>query len=100
SARVIMVEGCYSDFCRFVNEHTDKNVYALVFDGDEGGLSVPSVKYGCNESEQAHLLFSCLRKMDEIGAETVYVRAPEPEGVGLAVYNRLIRAAGFEVIQV
>ncbi|MFQ9435102.1 MAG: Sua5 family C-terminal domain-containing protein [Ruminococcus callidus] len=38
--------------------------------------------------------------MDDDGAQKVYVRAPKPEGIGLAVYNRLIRAAGFEVIQV
>ncbi|MDD6945929.1 MAG: translation factor SUA5, partial [Ruminococcus callidus] len=36
---------------------------------------------------------------DEIGAKTGYVRAPKRDGIGLAVYNRLIRAAGFEVIQ-
>ncbi len=100
SAHVVMVEGDYDGFCRYVNENAGENVYALVFDGDEGGLSVPSVKYGCSESEQAQMLFACLRDMDEKSAKTVYVRAPEPEGVGLAVYNRLIRAAGFEVIQV
>lgn len=99
-AHVIMIEGSYEAFCLYVNENAGENIYALVFDGDEGGLAVPSVKYGCNGSEQAQNLFSCLRDMDEKAAKTVYVRAPEPEGVGLAVYNRLIRAAGFEVIQV
>ncbi|MBQ8978384.1 MAG: translation factor SUA5, partial [Oscillospiraceae bacterium] len=39
-----------------------------------------------------------LRRLDEIGAERVYIRCPERDGVGLAVYNRLLRAAGFEVI--
>ncbi|NLT09463.1 MAG: translation factor SUA5, partial [Ruminococcus sp.] len=41
-----------------------------------------------------------LRELDDIGAKKVYVRAPSSEGVGLAVYNRLIRAAGFEVIRI
>ena len=51
--------------------------------------------------EQARELFDALRELDEqLHAKTVYARCPEPEGVGLAVYNRLIRAAGFEVIDV
>lgn len=100
AARVVLVEGGYSDFCRYVNENVGDNIYALVFDGEGGGLSVPAVCYGCDEAQQAHMLFACLRDMDEKGAEAVYVRAPEPHGIGLAVYNRLIRAAGFEVIQV
>lgn len=100
AARVVLVEGGYSDFCRYVNENAGDNIYALVFDGEGEGLSVPAVCYGIDEAEQAHMIFSCLRAMDERGAEAVYVRAPEPQGIGLAVYNRLIRAAGFEVIQV
>ena len=71
----------------------------LVFDGEEQNLSIPCLTYGKNSAEQAQHLFDCLRHCDEIGAKTVYVRAPKRDGIGLAVYNRLIRAAGFEVIQ-
>ena len=61
---------------------------------------VPCVCYGgeTDYEEQARELFDALRKLDEMQAETVYARCPEPKGVGLAVYNRLIRAAGFEVL--
>ncbi len=100
AARVVLIEGAYSDFCQYVNGKPGDNVYALVFDGEGDELDVPAISYGCDDAGQAHMLFSCLREMDERGAETVYVRAPEPKGIGLAVYNRLIRAAGFEVIQV
>ncbi|MDD6270394.1 MAG: L-threonylcarbamoyladenylate synthase [Oscillospiraceae bacterium] len=100
-ARVIMVEGGYESFCRYVNENSHEGVYAIVFEDDNKGmLRVPSVSYGCDDREQAHMIFSRLREMDSLGAEKVYVMAPKAEGVGLAVYNRLIRAAGFEVIQV
>ena len=48
---------------------------------------------------QAHRLFDELRKIDEDeNIKTVYSRLPSLDGVGMAVYNRLIRAAGFEVI--
>lgn len=47
---------------------------------------------------QAHRLFAALRELDERGAKLVYARCPHKEGVGLAVYNRLLRAAAFEEI--
>ena len=48
---------------------------------------------------QASELFSALRKIDDLNVNIVYARCPKKSGVGLAVYNRLIRAAGFEVIK-
>ncbi len=100
SARVILVEGAYNKFCSYVNEKAGNKDYALIFNSDsEEALTVSAVKYGSEDTEQAHMLFASLRDMDELKAETVYVRAPRTDGVGLAVYNRLIRAAGFEVVQ-
>ena len=47
----------------------------------------------------AQRLFDELRKIDEAESiKTVYSRLPSTDGVGLAVYNRLIRAAGFNVV--
>jgi L-threonylcarbamoyladenylate synthase len=43
-------------------------------------------------------VFAKLRELDNIGAKIVYIRKPNVDGIGLAVYNRLIRASGFEVI--
>lgn len=99
-AHVVLVEGSCDCFCRYVNAHAADGVYALMFDGESDGLSVPVMTYGENEQEQAQQIFCRLRELDDRGAGCVYVRAPKPEGIGLAVYNRLIRAAGFEVIQV
>lgn len=40
-----------------------------------------------------------LREVDEVGGiDTAYSRLPSCDGVGMALYNRLIRAAGYEVI--
>ena len=55
--------------------------------------------YGSDSEEQAKQIFSRLREADEKGVKTLYVRAPKKDGVGLAVYNRLIRAAGYEVVE-
>lgn len=99
-ADIIMVEGSLSGFTAYVGEHYGDGVYSLIFDTDREGFPYRYMTYGKDSSEQAHLLFQRLRELDDIGAEKVYVRAPSPEGVGLAVYNRLIRAAGFEVIRI
>ncbi len=99
-AKITLIEGKYKNFCDYVDKHKGKGVYALVFDGEESGVTVPALSYGYNDREQAHQIFSRLRELDLLNAENVYVRAPKTDGVGLAVYNRLIRAAGFEVIQV
>ena len=60
----------------------------------ETGLMV-----GESAEEQARQIFSKLREADKRGIKNLYVRAPRKEGVGLAVYNRLIRAAGYEVVE-
>lgn len=45
--------------------------------------------------EVAHRLFALLRDMDETGMEAIFSEVLPPEGVGLAVMNRLGRAAAF-----
>ena len=101
-AHVMIVKGALADYCRFVNSHNRPGTAALCFAGEEKLLEVPCVTYGSetDAAKQAHDLFEALRRLDEIGAKTVYARSPGQEGVGLAVYNRLIRAAGFEVLEV
>ena len=65
-------------------------------------LREPVLCYGGQEDHaaQAERLFDLLRQLDRTGAKKVYIHAPAPDGVGLAVYNRLIRAAAFRVVEV
>ena len=53
-----------------------------------------------DEKEVAHRLFDILRALDQEGMETVYSEVLPPEEVGLAVMNRLGRAASFKTIRV
>lgn len=98
-ADVVIVEGNIEEFTEYVGKHNADGVYSLIYDGDGKYFPYSYMTYGRNSSEQAHWLFQRLRELDETGAEKVFVRAPAADGVGLAVYNRLIRAAGFEVIR-
>ncbi len=94
-----LVEGEAEAYIDYVNRQDDGA--ALCFEGEDKKLRVPSVVYGNenNDSEQAQALFEALRQLDELGARKAYAHAPQKQGVGLAVYNRIIRAAGFRVIK-
>ena len=77
----------------------EENITALCFDGENKNLSCPSVTYGDEKDgfSQSARLFDALRELDEMGAKKVYARCPDTKGMGLAVYNRLIRASGFKI---
>ena len=49
--------------------------------------------------EQAHALFDALRRLDDQNAQLVFAHCPNQDGLGLAVYNRLLRAAAFDVVR-
>lgn len=101
-AEVTIVKGSLAAFCRFTSELSDKaGTFALCFDGEEASVDLPCVTYGRKDDAltQSHRLFTALRELDERGAKTVYARCPSTQGVGMAVYNRLLRAAGFSVVE-
>lgn len=63
----------------------DKDLYAFGRRGDR--------------VEQAHLLFHLLREIDKRGYTAIYAPLPAKDGIGLALYNRMIRAATHQIIQ-
>lgn len=94
-----IVHGALERFIAFVGiRHGDSA--ALAFDGEQERLPVPCVCYGAesNASEQARRLFAALRELDALGLGYAFARAPDASGVGMAVYNRLLRAAAFREI--
>ncbi len=99
-AEVIIIDGNLENYEKFIKENADETDYCMIFDNDKLNVRNSIIKYGKNSEEQAVKLFSTLRKLDELGVKRAYARCPEKNGVGLAVYNRLLRAAGFQVIKV
>lgn len=99
-ARLTLVKADAASFAAFVNERRANGVVALCFDGEQEDLTVPYLTYGGRDDpqQQARRVFDALRELDDMGAQQVYAACPTAFGVGLAVYNRLLRAAGFEVI--
>ena len=107
-AEVYIVDGTAEGFAKYVNEQVSaraadsKAVAALVFDGEEDLVHCVTLPFGAEDDPlgQAEHLFDDLRRADELGVSDIYVRCPSAEGVGLAVMNRLLRAAEFRIIQV
>lgn len=100
-AEVTILKGGLSSFCQFAAaQGGDSHTYALCFDGEESVIPLPCVTYGREDDPltQSHRLFTALRELDEKGARQVFARCPSTDGVGMAVYNRLLRAAGFSVV--
>ena len=101
-AQVVIVKGSFEAYKGFVEENKTEKTVALCFEGEEKGLSVKCVTYGKmnDPASQAKNIFDALRKVDELGADKVFARFPGMDGVGLAVFNRLVRAAAFNIIEV
>ncbi|MBQ6266273.1 MAG: threonylcarbamoyl-AMP synthase [Clostridia bacterium] len=95
---VTLVKGSFEQYKRFVDAQKTP-VCAVCFRG-EGQSFDHAIEYGLagDGNAQAHDVFDALRRIDGAGCARALVRCPDPSGVGLAVYNRLLRAAAFRVI--
>ena len=49
-------------------------------------------------SAQAHTLFTLLRHADRAKPDVIYAHLPPKSGLGLALYNRMIRAAAHTIL--
>ncbi len=58
--------------------------------------------YGEKSDDKAHshLLFDCLRRFDETDATAIYAVVGKTEGIGLALYNRMLKASAYTVIYI
>ncbi len=101
-AKVTLVVGSEDAYLKYLSENNlSENVFALCFghEGEKSGL--PYLSLGEFEDSVAaqHNLFSALRMADEKGASQVIARCPKKDGEWYALFNRLQRSAGFEVIE-
>lgn len=96
-AEVVIVNAPFEKYKELVEK---EKATAMCFNEYKDKINAPVVCYGSEKdsASQAVNLFSALRELDKIGADKVYAMMPSTEGVGLAVYNRLLRAAAFRVV--
>ena len=99
---MVILKGGLEPFIKYIKAHATTGTLALCYDGEQAQMPVKSVSFGCidNSGEQAYKLFNSLREIDGMPeVQVVFARCPAAQGLGLAVYNRLLRAASFEVIE-
>ncbi len=100
-ARVVLLWGTLEQFAAYL-EVQPPGCGVLCFEGEQARFGGhPCVTYGRRDDpvSQAQALFGALRRIDELGLTSVYARVDSPDGVGQAVYNRLLRAAGFTEVR-
>ena len=98
-AKVILLDGDDRAFADYVNAQEGEGIWALAFGSETELLQKPYMVMGETSDEQAHYLFESLRELDDKGAKLVFARCPRKDGVGMAVYNRIARAAAFTIIK-
>lgn len=92
--RLVDAEG--DAFIEYVNS-LDGAVGVICLDGEAEKFSCPfkyHVKDGDSVRELCHKLFGTFREADDDGVKTLCARLPGDGGEELALYNRMIRAAG------
>ena len=53
-----------------------------------------------DKAEQARHIFDALRSFDHTAVKAIWAQCPDAAGIGLAIANRLNKAAGFHIIEV
>lgn len=101
-ARLSLVTGEDKAVADFINRQLaqEPNAHVMAL-SDHLVLYPPQRRHdmGRDAFEAAHRLFYLLRGFDELGVGRVYSETLPADGLGLAVMNRLARAAQFDVIQ-
>lgn len=102
-AEVVVVEGTseavQTKIKELIKEEKNKAIGILTMFGTvyDTGVMINAGKSG---KEYAKNLFDALRTFDELGIEKVFAEFCDIDGYGLAVKNRLYKAAGYNIIVV
>ncbi len=97
---VTMIISSAEKYSEFINSKKNDNIIALCFNEDIQNINVPYVSYGGSDDvkTQAQKLFGALRDADKLQGTHIYAHYKDVNGFSVAVYNRLVRAAGFDII--
>lgn len=98
-AEVILLNGTRENVLNYMAEQ--KGAGVLCHDGEEGLFPSAGhvISLGGTQESAARRLFAALREMDAAGVPRIYCGLPDKSGVGLAVYNRLLKAAAGRVME-
>ena len=100
-ARMTLVKGDANRVAQYIASRYDRDENAAILAFEEhvplyGARHTQSL--GKDAMDAAHRLFYLLRGMDLGGITRIYAETLPENGLGLAVMNRMARAAGFDVV--
>jgi L-threonylcarbamoyladenylate synthase len=105
NAQVILLDGTDRSAESFMLEHlVDPSVAVIAFD-EYTKLQNKENVWFCGSLQdtnfQAHRLFDILRNFDSISTiKTIYAKLPSKDGLGFAIYNRMLKASGYTILKV
>ena len=105
-AQVILLDGDFDKKVEYIKNNSTGSVAIIAYNEEVEEIKniLPDTtvySFGVRDDEmtQAKRLFNILRDIDKGEYNSVYAPLPNKNGVGLALYNRMIRAAAHTVIQ-
>ena len=107
-APLVLLDGTKEQMVNYIkNESSKDKSYALIAYEDDveyismhiDGIDIYKFGSRSDEKAQAHLLFKLLRDTDKQDYNVIYAPLPKMSGIGLALYNRMIRAAAHNIIR-
>ncbi len=97
---LVLLEGKREDVIAFVNNEKRKTAVLAYSEDAAEYKNAYVIDIGSSDDphSQMHNLFKALRDVEEAEAEIIYANLPPEDDDFLALYNRMIRACGGEVI--
>ena len=102
-APVTVVTGDGKKSAAYIAAHAPKGAGVICFSEFRAqfpGCVVHELGPEGDKSEQARRVFDALREFDATDVTEIFAQCPDDAGLGLAIGNRLKKAAGFHVVEV
>ena len=104
ASQLILLDGEDENVIEFLKNEQNKCRCAILCYDEEAELLENKLllPIGSRNDQVSHakMLFARLRECDSISPDVIYAHLPQKEGLGLALYNRMIRAAAHTVKKV
>ena len=100
-APVTVVTGDTERTAQYIQEQLGEHTGVICFDEYAGQFSdctLRTIGSAGDMGEQARRVFDALRSFDGTEVDAIFAQCPGDTGLGLAVANRLKKAAGFQII--
>ena len=102
---LVLLDGECRDAIEYIKNKKEKSIAVICYTDELETYKkeLPCASFyvlgaSCDENEHAHRLFDILREADKGNYDIIFAPLPKKQGIGLALYNRMIRAAAHTII--